>query len=229
MAYCPDIEIIAESQTADEAYELITGKKPDLIFLDVRMPEKTGFDLLQMFDHIDFEVIFISAFNEYAVTAFEFNVLGYVLKPIDHHKLILSVNKAISKIRANTKNSSLSQFIKTLEPETHAIHKIALHHNEKVIFVSINEITSIESNAGICEIQLTNNRHYYSSKELKLFEDLLKKTGNFLRINRNCVLNLAFIRSYQKGEICLLEMLDGREFEVSRRKKTEILTRLRIA
>jgi len=103
-----------------------------------------------------------------------------------------------------------------------------LHHNEKVVFVDISEIVSIQSQSGICEIKLMDRKHYYSTRDLKLFEDLLKKNGNFLRISKNCVLNLDFIKAYQKGEVCILEMSDGSEFEVSRRKKTEIISRLKV-
>lgn len=226
--YCQEIQIVAEAKNVDEAYELILKKNPQLVFLDVKMPEKTGFDLLQLFESINFEVIFISAFNEYAVTAFEFNALGYVLKPIDFNKLILMVNKAMAKIGANAKNTELTQFMNTLEPDTHHVKKIALHHNEKVVFVDISEIVSIQSQSGICEIKLMDRKHYYSTRDLKLFEDLLKKNGNFLRISKNCVLNLDFIKAYQKGEVCILEMSDGSEFEVSRRKKTEIISRLKV-
>jgi len=226
--YFQEIQIVAEAKNVDEAHELILKKNPQLVFLDVKMPEKTGFDLLQLFESINFEVIFISAFNEYAVTAFEFNALGYVLKPIDFNKLILTVNKAMAKIRSNAKNTELTQFMSTLEPDTHHVKKIALHHNEKVVFVDISEIVSIQSQSGICEIKLMDRKHYYSTRDLKLFEDLLKKNGNFLRISKNCVLNLDFIKAYQKGEVCILEMSDGSEFEVSRRKKTEIISRLKV-
>lgn len=222
----PDLNILTEAKSADEGYDLISELKPQLVFLDVQMPEKNGFDLLKQFERIDFEVIFVSAFNEYAVTAFDFNALGYVLKPIDLNKLILTVNKAISKIESNSRSYDLSQFVKTLEPESQTVKKISLHHNEKVVLVSIADILSIQSNSGICDVRLTNDKHYYSSKDLKLFEDLLNKSGNFMRINKNCILNLDFIKSYQKGEICVLEMQNGQEFEVSRRKKTEIITRL---
>lgn len=226
--YFQEIQIVAEAKNVDEAYELILKKNPQLVFLDVKMPGKTGFDLLQLFESINFEVIFISAFNEYAVTAFEFNALGYVLKPVDFNKLILMVNKAMAKIGANAKNTELTQFMNTLEPDTHQVKKIALHHNEKVVFVDIIEIVSIQSQSGICEIKLMDRKHYYSTRDLKLFEGLLKKNGNFLRISKNCLLNLDFIKAYQKGEVCILEMNDGSEFEVSRRKKTEIISRLKV-
>jgi two-component system LytT family response regulator len=86
--YCPLIKIVGEAFDVDDAYEKINKLKPQLIFLDIKMPNKSGFDLLRLFDNINFEVVFVSAFNEYAITAFDFNALGYILKPIDYVKLI---------------------------------------------------------------------------------------------------------------------------------------------
>ena len=226
--YCPIIKITGEAESADEAYNLITIHKPELIFLDVRMPEKSGFDLLKKFEAFDFEVIFVSAFNEYAVTAFDFNALGYIMKPIDYNKLINSVNKAILKIGLNSQNTGVLQFIKTLEPTTDSIIKIAIHHNEKVVLVNIADIISIHADLSICHVKLIDNQHYHSSKDLKLFEGMFKEFGNFIRISKNTIINLDHLKSYQKGEVCMLQMKNGFEFEVSRRKKTEVLNKIKL-
>lgn len=113
--HCPLVQIIAEAANVEDAFEKIKNKKPQLIFLDIKMPNKSGFDLLKLYDVIDFEVIFVSAFNEYAITAFDFNALGYILKPIDYSKLIKVVDKAILKIDSNQQNNNVLHFIKTLE------------------------------------------------------------------------------------------------------------------
>jgi two-component system LytT family response regulator len=192
------------------------------------MPNKNGFDLLRMFDNINFEVIFVSAFNEYALTAFDFNALGYILKPIDYIKLISVVDKAIAKIVTNASNNNIVHFIKTLEEGNNFINKITLHHKEKVIFVNITDIVSIESNDGICELKLMDNSSYFSSKDLKLFEAILNPSGNFIRVNKSVIININYIKSYNKGDICILEMSNGLSHEVSRRKKTEVLSKIKI-
>lgn len=226
--HCPLINVIDEAIDVDDAYQKIKKLNPQLVFLDIRMPNKNGFDLLRMFDNINFEVIFVSAFNEYALTAFDFNTLGYILKPIDYIKLISVVDKAIAKIVTNASNNNIVHFIKTLEEGNNFINKITLHHKEKVIFVNITDIVSIESNDGICELKLMDNSSYFSSKDLKLFEAILNPSGNFIRVNKSVIININYIKSYNKGDICILEMSNGLSHEVSRRKKTEVLSKIKI-
>jgi two-component system LytT family response regulator len=226
-SYCKTVEVIGEAESADDAMQLIQKLKPQLVFLDVMMPQKNGFDLLKLFDTIDFEVIFVSAFNEYAVTAFDYNALGYILKPIDYNKLITAVNKALLKIGISSQDQSVIQFINTLDPHTNVISKVAVHHNEKVILLNIADIISIQAKEGISYIQLLNGETYFSSKDLKLFDGMFKETGNFARISKNTVLNLDHLKSYQKGDVCKIKMVNDTEFEVSRRKKTEILHLIR--
>lgn len=217
--YSPSINVIAETSNVNDAFDLINSQKPQLIFLDIKMPNKSGFDLLKLFDVINFEVIFVSAFNEYAITAFEFNALGYILKPIDYTKLIKAVDKAVLKIISNKQNEDILHFINTLEVKNDLISKISVHHNEKVIFINISDIVSVESNNGVCEIKVINNLRYNSSKDLKLFDDMLEKNGNFIRINKSVIINFDYLKSYSKGDVCTIEMLNGNSFEVSRRKK----------
>lgn len=225
--HCQNIKIIGEARSVDEAFTMINMHKPQMIFLDVMMPEKSGFDLLKLFDKLDFEVVFVSAFNEFAVTAFEYNALGYILKPIDYIKLVAAVNKAILKIGLANSNNEVLQFIKTLDPQTDVIAKIPIHHNDKVVLLDISEVVSIVAMDGVCQITSTGNKKHLSARELKLFDGMLKDVGNFARISKSVLINLDHLRSYQKGDVCMLEMKDNSQFEVSRRKKGEILNRLR--
>lgn len=226
--YCPMINVIAECGNANDAFDKINELQPHLIFLDIKMPGKSGFDLLKMFSRIDFEVIFVSSFNEYAITAFEFNALGYILKPIDYSKLIITVDKAVFKIASNEKSNSVFHFIKTLDDKNDVINKISVHNNDKVILLNINYIVSVEAKGGTCEIKLDDGKSYFSSKELKLFEEILEKAGNFIRINKSVIINIDYIVSYSKGDICNLEMQNNIFYEVSRRKKSEVLNRMKI-
>ncbi|MES2132650.1 MAG: LytTR family transcriptional regulator DNA-binding domain-containing protein, partial [Bacteroidota bacterium] len=166
-------------------------------------------------------------FNEYAITAFEFNALGYILKPIDFSKLINVVDKAILKISSSEKSADVFQFIKTLEDKNDLISKIPVHNNEKVILLNINELVSVEAQIDICELKVLDKKQYYSSKDLKLFEDMLEKIGDFIRVNKSVIINVNHIKAYSKGEICIIEMINDSEFEVSRRKKTEVLRKIR--
>lgn len=192
------------------------------------MPNKSGFDLLKMFNSINFEVIFVSAFNEYAITAFEFNALGYILKPIDYSKLVKVVDKAVFKINSNQQNNDLRHFIKTIAEKNDSINKLSIHINDKVFLITISDIVSVEASVNVCELVLINSSKYHSSKNLKLFENVLEKVGNFVRISKSLIININYIKSYSKGEICILEMQNGVNHEVSRRKKAEVLNKIKL-
>ncbi|MBI3519590.1 MAG: response regulator [Bacteroidetes bacterium] len=226
---CPDIKVLDFANSADSGFEKINMLKPQLVFLDIKMPQKSGFDLLRMFPEINFEVIFVSAFNEYAITAFEFNALGYILKPIDYVALQKTVKNASSIIyaRRTLQNNDISQFLKTLEDKGDKINKISVHHNDKVIFLNVKELAFIEYKTDFCELNMINRSRYTSSKELKKFENLLSEIGSFIRINKGVIINTDYIKSYTKGDICTITITTGQSFEVSRRKKTEVILLLK--
>ena len=224
---CPNIQILDAASSADSAFEKINILKPQLVFLDIRMPVKSGFDLLKMFSKIDFEVIFVSSYNEYAIQAFEFNALGYILKPIDYSKIISVVDKAIYKIESNQKDNSVLHFIKTLEEKTDYINKIRLHHGDNVILVNIRDIVLIETLIDNTKIKTNNQTSYYSSKDIKLFENMLMGFDFFIRVSRGVLININYIERYSKGQYCILQMKDGESIEVSRRKKTEVLEKIK--
>jgi two-component system, LytTR family, response regulator len=226
--YFPQVEIIAACNNADDGYLKIIELQPQLVFLDIRMPNKSGFDLLKQFSKFNFEIIFVSAFNEYAITAFEFNALGYILKPIDYAKLILAVDKAIAKIALKQSNETVLHFVKTLEEKNDLVNKISFHHNGKVVFVNIVDIVFIEvSDDTTCITDIMGSK-YCSSKDIKLYEDLLIEFKQFIRISRYTIININCIKSYSKGEVCVIDLNNGKSFEVSRRKKTEVLEKIKV-
>jgi two-component system LytT family response regulator len=226
---CPEINVVDFAYNVESAFEKINTIKPQLVFLDIKMPKKSGFDLLRLFPEINFEVIFVSAFNEYAITAFEFNALGYILKPIDYVALQKTVKNASSIIyaRNNLQNNDISQFLKTLEDKGDKINKISVHHNDKVIFLNVKDFVFIECKTEFCELNLFDRSTYTSSKELKKFENLLSEIGSFIKINKSIIINTDYIKSYTKGDVFKITMHTGEVFEVSRRKKTDIISLLK--
>jgi two-component system, LytTR family, response regulator len=225
--YFPQVGVVGVCNSADDGYLKIMELQPQLVFLDIRMPNRSGFDLLKQFSKFNFEIIFVSAFNEYAITAFEFNALGYILKPIDYTKLILAVDKAIAKIALNQSNETVLHFVKTLEDKNDLVNKISFHHNGKVVFVNIADIVFIEvSDDTTCIIDIAG-RKYCSSKDIKLYEDLLIDFKQFVRISRYIIININCIKSYSKGEVCAIDLNNGKSFEVSRRKKAEVLEKIK--
>src|SRR4051812_13047010 len=162
----PQLVIINEAGNAQDAFLKINSQKPGLVFLDIKMPGKTGFDLLKRFTYIDFEVIFVTAFNRYAIRAFEFNAVGYILKPIDQLKLIRTVQKAIERVHSNLQHNITLHFVKTLSETNELVNKFSVHHNGKVIFINVADIVFIESHEDHTTLTLHDNTHYYSSKDL---------------------------------------------------------------
>lgn len=224
---CPDIKLLDEAANADDAFVKINTYKPQLIFLDIMMPKKSGFDLLKMFPSIDFEVIFVTAYDNYAVSAFEFNALDYILKPISAQKLIKAVEKGIQKINSNSHGESILHFVGSLSDKNDLVSKFSVHHHGKVIFVEVSEIAFIEAKEDNTILTLLDNSHYYSSKNLVKYESVLEGSGNFIRINKSVIINKNLIKSYSKGEPCIIELKTGQVFEVSRRRKAEILKNLK--
>ncbi len=225
--HCPNINLIGEAASAEEAFEMINMLRPKLVLLDIKMKSKTGFDLLRLFDKINFEVIFITAHDNFAVTAFEFNAVGYVLKPVDVDKLKIAIDKAVERIRSKKDSDVVMHFINTLSDKNELVNKFSVHHNGKVVFISVSEISFIETAGDNTVLNMIDNVHYYSSKDLARFEEVLRVRDNFIRINKSVVINIDHLKSYSKGEICYIEMKSGQSFEVSRRRKTDIIKKLK--
>lgn len=224
--HCPAIEVVGQADNADDAFVLINQVKPSIVFLDIKMPQKNGFDLLKMFSKIEFEVIFVTAFDKYALTAFEFNALGCILKPIDVDKLLPIIERVIERIVNNGSSNPVLHFVKTLSDSNELINKFSVHHNGHVVFIKITEISSIEANEDSTTLTLFNKNHYYSSKRLAQYEAMLEGMPNFIRISKSVMLNTDYIKGYTKGELFSIEMQNGQYFEVSRRRKAEILKQL---
>lgn len=221
--YCPSIEIVAVCQSAAEGITAIRHTRPDLLFLDVRMPEQSGFDMLRQLGELTFEIIFVSAFDQYAIDAFEFSALDYLLKPIDYTKLIKSVERVSKRMRSQTTQSDVSHFLHALNEHTHTFQKLTFHHNDRVVFVPLEDLLFIEGHTDYCLAVLKDGNRYSSAKRIKLFEDLLSPASHFLRISKSVIVNLQRVKSYTKGDPCFIELENSFSFEVSRRKKSEIL------
>ncbi len=225
--HCPAIELIGDGASVEEGYELICKTKPDLIFLDVMMMTKTGFDLLRMFDDFPFHVIFVTAFDEYALQAFDFNAIDYILKPVDHTKLIRAVEKVNRAIHIGA-HSPVVHFIRSIDEQNQLIKSIPFHQKNKVLIVELDVISYIKADRNYCEVFTTDGQRILSTKSLSDYEALLEPYHHFLRINKSVLINIRHIKEYSKGVDCILTMkCSNEEFEVSRRKKSQILSFLR--
>lgn len=223
----PDVEIVGEASSVDEAYKEVLEKKPGLVFLDIQMPGTGGFSLLKKFDPLPFEVVFVTSFDEYAVTAIKFKALDYLLKPVEVQDLKDAVAKAWK--RKSQTQGLQHQIINLLhhfdtEPQE---HRFAVHVGENVKLISEKDVVYIEADNRYCELFLNDNKKYTTARHLKEFEDYFGPTSSFVRISRTFMVNTNYIEQYSKGLLFTIEMKNGKVIEVPRRKKTEILEKLK--
>lgn len=220
----PWIEITGEAGNVAEAYALIHKLKPDLVFLDIKMPDGTGFELLEKFEQINFDIVFISGFDSYALKAFDFNALDYVLKPINPKKFETVLNKVQVKITSRNLNpEQFTEIVKSYDPKKTIISKIMIHDGNRVSLLNIEDILSVRSEDQCTRFTMENDEKFLSSKELSDFSFILEQHPFMVRVSKSAFINVNYIKNYSKGNICIITMKDESEVEVPRRKKTEIL------
>lgn len=221
--HCAGIKVVGTAASAQEGYQLIRQEQPELVFLDVKMPVETGFDLLRMFETIEFHVVFVTAFDEFAIQAFEFNAVDYLLKPVDPDKLVRSVEKVVRNIRLNER-TDVVHFIRSVEAENQLLKRISVHRKDKVVMVGIDQICFIKASGNYCQVTTAGNQRLVSAKTLSEYESMLGPYPGFLRVNKSTLINIRYVLEYTKGAVCFVTVMNSpHEIEVSRRKKSEIL------
>ena len=208
--YCPKIEIIGEGNSIESGIEVITKLKPDLVFLDIHLDTQNSFDLISKIDTSTFDIIFTSGHSNYGVPAFKVNAVDYVLKPIDSDDLVIAVEKVLKKreLEARRNEGTVS---------------IPVHINDLVEYINSNQICSIEADNNYTQIFTLESKKYLASKTLSDIDELLKANNQFIRIHRSICVNTKFISSYSKTEPFEISMANGNVYEISRRKKGEVL------
>jgi two-component system LytT family response regulator len=219
---------IHEAGSVEAALEIASTKKIDLLFLDVQMPEQNGFDLLSQIKDIDFEIIFVTGYDKYAVHAFRFNALDYLLKPVEISELKQAVDKATLRIsQKQSLSKNVSELLHGL-PGDGSQKKVAVHVNDKVVFLEATNISHITASDNYSEIVTCEKQKFITPRVLKEFEFYFEQLGTFVRINRSVLINVGCIKSYSKDFPCIVEMKTGFQFEISRRKKAEVLKQLEL-
>jgi two-component system, LytTR family, response regulator len=224
------IEISGEAGDIHTAYELINKFKPDFILLDIEMPKGSGFELLNLFSKIDFEIIFATSFNEYAVNAIKISALDYILKPVNKEELGKAIEKVITKKiqfqYIELENPDLIKNLKYNLVNNGLDKNFAFHQDNKVEFIKLKDIICILADDNYCQFYLKNGEKKIHYKNLKEFEDMLSDLDVFMRINRNTIININEIKEYSKGDPTIIKLSNQLEFEISRRRKTEINEKL---
>ncbi|NOT50823.1 MAG: response regulator transcription factor [Chitinophagaceae bacterium] len=215
--YCPDISSIKTARSVQEALPLIHSFKPDIVFLDIQMPHQSGFDLLTTIDQWNFEVIFTTAYNEFAIQAIRFSALDYLLKPVDETELKKAVERYKAKrIYAPAGQLLFRNFIQNISQGSREKFKLALADATEVKYVQLDEIIRLQAESNYTHIFLKGNKVFVSAKTLKEYDEILQG-HKFLRVHKSHLVNPGHIESYDKQGI--LHMSDGTKVEVARRKK----------
>lgn len=215
----PEINISAEASSSAEAYKQIVEQSPDLIFLDISMPRESGFDLLRRLPHLNFELIFVTSYDQYAVEAIEFCAIGYIIKPISTELLVQSVENAKARIRQ--KNSFAHNHV--LMDNFHATQeqkKIVLPTSDGLEFIPVKDILRCEGYQKYTKIYVSDGRRIVSSYNIGKFAQMLSGY-NFYMTHKSHLINTDFISSYKNEGIVILH--DGAEVPVSRRKKNDFI------
>lgn len=221
---CPDVHIAGEAVSAETAIPLIHEKQPDLLFLDIEMPYGNAFDLLDKIMPINFEIIFITAFDDYTLKAFKYSALDYLLKPVSMDELRSAVNKAKERIQAKNINQQLQNLLFNIHKPNLSNQKMALPCKDGLVFVHIADIIRFEAKAGYTMVFGINDQKHISSRSIKEYEELLPD-DLFFRIHNSHIINLNRVKKYHKGRGGAIEMADGVMIEVATRRKDEFLAR----
>jgi two-component system LytT family response regulator len=222
--FCEGITVAALCQNVTEGMEAIQTHKPDIVFLDIHMQRETGFDLLGKVKEVNFEVIFTTAYSEYAIKAFKFSAIDYLLKPIDIEELKKAIQKVEKKMNSDI-SSRLQQLIQNLKQGPSENYKLAIPTTEGLIFVKINDILYCAASSNYTEIYLADGKKHLVSRTLKEYEDMLG--GNdFFRIHHSYLINLNAIKKYVRGEGGYVVMTNDKSLDVSKRKKESFLARI---
>ena len=225
--FIPQVTEIRQADSADAATEILKEYQPGIVFLDVEMPHKNGFDFLVQLKEPSFDVIFTTAYNQYAIQAIRFSALDYLLKPVDPDELNAAVQRHLEKQESvQQKKELFDNLVKNIEKKEVKDFKIAVPSSEGVYFFMIDDILRLEADRSYTHIHLVNKRPFIASKTLKHFEEMLDEFS-FIRTHKSHLVNPKHItRISNDNEFVLLT--DGSKVEVSRRKKEEVQQQLKI-
>ncbi|MBK7123182.1 MAG: response regulator [Chitinophagaceae bacterium] len=220
-AYCPQIKIIAEASSAQDAILLIQQHKPQLIFLDIEMPRMNGFEMLNALKEKNFYIIFTTAYDQYAIKAIKYSAFDYLLKPIDIEELKIAVAHIELK-ESNQTKKQVELLAQNMQHPKKQLNKLAIPTLEGLLFFDINDIIHLEANSNYTLIHFTGTPKITASKTLKEFEDILPESI-FFRTHHSHLINLNYIKRYIKGDGGQIELQNGNFVDVSRRKKEAFL------
>ena len=217
LRFCPEVELIAKCENLQQAVETIKTTKPELVFLDIEMPNYAGYEITKFFDKIDFEIIFVSAYDQYAIRAFEVAAIDYLLKPVDIERLKIAVKRVQEQKNIEFHADRLSVLSQALHEKE--LKNIIISDRGQQHIIAINQIVAIEAQESYCIIH-TSDKKITASKNLKHFETLLESHKDFIRVHKSWIINKEYLKQYSKSELSIF-MSNGLVTKLSKYKKAE--------
>lgn len=227
-AIAEDIEIVGSFHHPDKAIAGIRKIKPAVVFLDIEMPGMNGFQMLEKMEEFNFEVVFVTAYDEYTLDALRISALDYLLKPVDTEELknaLIRLRKKISMHENSLLAKEQLELLGDTPKEQHTPKRLALATLQGIVFLKINEIIRVEALSNYSTFYLISKQKIMVSKTLKEFEPILTMQ-NFFRVNRSCIVNTDFIVRYKNEDGGVLELQDGSEIGVGPHRKNELVALL---
>jgi two-component system LytT family response regulator len=224
-SYCPQVIIVGVAENPVAAEELIVKVQPDLVFLDIEMPYGNAFTLLDKLQPVSFEIIFITAYNDYAIRAFKYSALDYLLKPVNISELKVAVDKSLNRLEEKNINSRVAALLANLDSnKEYKLDKIGLPTRDGFHFENLDQIMFMEAEGSYTIVYLTENRRETVSRTLNYFDDILPST-TFCRVHHSHIININYVKKYFKGRGGYVEMNNGSMIEISARKKDDFLNK----
>ena len=219
--YAPDVNVCALTEDVDQAFKAIKQQRPELVFLDIQLQGQSGFDLLKQLDEISFEIIFVTAYDQYGIQAVKFAALDYLLKPIDIDELTTAISKARKAIQRKQKNERLNYLLEYLKDDNQVKARIALPMFGETRYVNISDIVRCEADNTYTRFLLTGGEQLLVSKTLKEYADLLANYG-FLRTHQSHLVNMAYIKSWLREDGGSLLLTDYTKIPVSKLNREKV-------
>lgn len=222
--YCPDVTIVAGAANVPDGVLPINKNNPDVVFLDIEMPDYNGFELLEFFKEINFEIVFVTAYSQYAIKAFEVSAIDYILKPVE----IDPLKNAVEKVKQKRGQANIVQRLSLMKDtyKGEEVRKIALPMSDGLLFVDVNEIIFFEADRAYTNVFLNSGSKITVSKAMRTFEEILSGRLFFFRPHRSYLINLNYVKKYVRGESIII-MDNNLNVGVSRERKQDFETLLK--
>jgi len=220
--YCPTIELLGEATNINEGFDLIRKHKPQIVFLDVEMPYGNAFDLLEKFDSLDFEIIFVTAFSKYALEALNLSASHYLLKPVNIDQLVEAVDKVSQQIKLKSNFKTSNILLENLAIENKQLKKMVLPMLDGFEVVILKNIVRCDANDNLTDLYLSDGTRRTVCRTLKFYENVLSDY-DFVRVHKSHIININYVKEYKKGKGGEVILTTGDVVRVSPTRKSEFL------